>query len=367
MFSQRPDRVKVAGFRSIAQLDLHLRPINILIGPNGAGKSNFLEVFTLVQQLATGHLQEYVHWHGGANRLLHNGQGRTPRLELEFHFLPHGYRLSLGATAADTFALEQEGGLFKTGQNNPSPFFESLTAPGATESDLATPATRPRGPVAQYAYDTLQSWRVYHFRDTRPAAPVKQSHPLGDPVLREDAGNLAALLWRLRHAELPVYQRLVRTIQRVIPFFQDFYFAGPYDAGQSIGLHWRDPRNPDLIFSAHDLSDGSLRFICLATLLLQAPGPGVVLLDEPELGLHPFALQVLAGLLRRAAAHATIIVATQSPTFINEFNPADLVVVDRNAAGESTFTRPDEAVLTPWLARYPLGELWQKNVFGGHP
>ena len=124
----------------------------------------------------------------------------------------------------------------------------------------------------------------------------------------------------------------------------------------------------DAYFDASSLSDGSLRFIALATLLLQPESlrPPVVLLDEPELGLHPFAITLLASMLKHAAVDSQIIVATQSPVLLDHFEPEDVLVAERvNRA--TKLSRLDDDKLHAWLEDYSLGQLWEKNEFGGRP
>jgi predicted ATPase len=163
------------------------------------------------------------------------------------------------------------------------------------------------------------------------------------------------------------YRNIVETIRLVAPFFDDFVLRPSPLNPDKIRLEWRE-KGSDAYFNAHALSDGTLRFISLATLLLQPPDqlPTTILLDEPELGLHPYAINVLGGLLRSTALDTQIIVSTQSVTLVNQFDPEDLVIVEREN-GASIFRRPDETEIEGWLEGYSLGELWEKNVLGGRP
>lgn len=361
-------RLRVKGFRSIANLDIDIRPINVLIGPNGAGKSNFIGLFRFVREIVDERLQLYTALRGGADRVLHYGRKTTKQLEVHLSFPPNGYGFKLLPSANDTFVFAEEYGAFKVGPNNPTPYEENISGSGAIESGLPAYIKKYDYGVGHHVYRTLQEWRVYHFHDTSSSAPVKQSTPRNDTlVLKEDGANLAAILWQMQRDQPLPYRFLVRTIQLVVPFFKDFLFRPGPDAQQSVRLEWQDKNHPDTVFNAHDLSDGSLRFMCLATLLLQPQLPKVLLLDEPELGLHPAAIAALAGLLKRASDRATVIIATQSVNLVNEFEPEDIIVVERDAQGASTFTRQTSEQLDDWLKRYSLGELWEKNVMGGRP
>jgi predicted ATPase len=192
--------------------------------------------------------------------------------------------------------------------------------------------------------------------------------PVADNItLRNDAGNLAAVLLALQDNDVSshraAYRRIVGAIRGVAPFFRDFVLKPT--SSDRIQLRWR-PVDSDAVFSADQLSDGTLRFICLVTLLLQPELPALVVLDEPELGLHPYAIVQLADLLRQAAVRSQVLLATQSVTLMNQFELADLIVVQREN-GASTFTRPDPDKLSDWLDEYSLGELWEKNLIGGRP
>ncbi|MCI4410572.1 MAG: AAA family ATPase, partial [Thiotrichales bacterium] len=208
----------------------------------------------------------------------------------------------------------------------------------------------------------------YHFHDTSKTALVKQVHGINDNVyLREDARNLAAFLYRLKNHHEAHYKRIVKTIQLVAPYFGDFYLRPMVDNNEKIQLEWTE-QGQDIPFTASALSDGTLRFMCLATLLLQPDKftPNTILIDEPELGLHPYAITVLGSLMRSASQKHQLIISTQSVELVNEFEVEDLIVVDKKG-GASTFTRPDRESFTSWLDEYSLGELWKKNILGGRP
>lgn len=188
-----------------------------------------------------------------------------------------------------------------------------------------------------------------------------------NPTLRDDAANLAPVLYRMARTDQPAYQRVVKTVRLVAPFFEDFRLEPRRLNPEEIKLEWKE-RGSDAYFDAHALSDGTLRFICLVTMLLQPERPSVFVIDEPELGLHPYAIQVLASLFHSVTAEfgAQVIAATQSTTLVNHLAATELIVVDRNDEG-STFRRLEEAELKPWLETYAMGELWEKNVLGGRP
>ena len=185
-------------------------------------------------------------------------------------------------------------------------------------------------------------------------------------MLRPDAGNLAAFLAHLQRSGAESLDLIARTIQLVIPSFREFSFIERDANGETmVQLLWHE-RDHDYPLHLNQLSDGSLRFICLATALLQPTPPSTIIIDEPELGLHPAAITVLASLFKQAAARTQVITSTQSPLLLNHFEPEDLIVVDRED-GASVLKRLDRAALSDWLNEYSLSDLWQKNVIGGRP
>jgi predicted ATPase len=218
--------------------------------------------------------------------------------------------------------------------------------------------------VAGHTLEILRGCRVYHFHDTTPGAPVKQPGYASDTeALHPDARNLAAFLLRLREEHSGEYQKIVRTVRSVAPFFRDFVLTE--DASKRVLLRWTQSGS-DTVFPADAMSDGTLRLVCLATLLLQPRPPALLVLDEPELGLHPFALTVLAELFRSASTRSQVLAATQSVTLLDQFELGELVVADR-VDGSTHLRRPDPDALAAWLDNYSLGDMWLKNLLGGRP
>lgn len=356
------DRFEIEGFRSIEKVDLEVRPLNVLIGANGAGKSNLIAAFGLLRDIVEERLQIAVARRGGASTLLRHGPQQTDAITLRLHFGQNGYEARLGWAEGDTLFFEKELCWFQ-GEGHPRPFDVGLGV-GQRESRLATKAG-DQG-VANRVLTTLRAWAVYHFHDTSRTAKVKGKAKIGDnAALRADASNLAAFLYRLQKANAPAYRRIVASVRLVAPFFEDFVLRpDPLDE-ESIQLTWQEVGS-DAYFDAHALSDGTLRFICLATLLLQPSPPSLVLLDEPELGLHPFAITQLAALLKSASTKTQLLVGTQSVTLVNQLDPEDVVVVDRKS-GASTFRRITAEEIAAWTDEYALGDLWEKNLLGGRP
>lgn len=352
----------VTGYKSIRELrEFPMNDLNVLIGANGAGKSNFIGLFRLLNEMYEQHLQLFIQTQGGPDAMLHFGRGVTDRLHAEFYFAKNGYQFDLIPTQDSRLIFEREVSKFL------GVYYS--TQPGATlgmghdESKLKVAKDK----YSPYVRESVGNWRVYHFHDTSERARVKQKHATNDNLrLKTDAGNLAAYLRMLRQKHEPEYQRIVGTIGLVAPFFGDFVYRE--GDPEFVELEWTQKGNPDTPFKAHMFSDGTLRFICLATLLLQPIEllPDTILIDEPELGLHPYAITVLAEIFKQVAEQRQLIVSTQSVELVNELTPEDVIVVDQED-GASTFHRFTQDELAGWLDRYSMGELWKRNVLGGRP
>lgn len=362
-------RIRLEGFKSIKEMDLELRSLNVLIGANGAGKTNFISAFALLNQIAEENLQNFVAESGGANRLLYFGQKVTDEILIDLGFErngyeTNGYKARLKPAAGDRLFFAEET-CWGIGAGFPKPY-EVPLGQGHKESRLQEEIRADRGKIASYLLRGLKSWRVYHFHDTSRKAGIKQTAKIDDnSSLRADASNLAPFLYLLQEKHPKEYDLIVDTIRLAAPFFDTFVLRPNPLNPDTIKLEWRE-RASNEYFDADSLSDGTLRFICLATLLLQPALASAILIDEPELGLHPYAITLLADMIRNAAAKAQVILSTQSVSLVNHFQPEDVIVVDRDLK-QSTFRRLEKQELQSWLEDYGLGELWEKNVIGGRP
>lgn len=363
-------RVILNGFKSIKTMDLELRPLNVLIGANGAGKSNLVSFFKMLNEMMAERLQQYIGTTGRAQSLLHFGPKVTPQMEARLEFeVDNGvdtYAMRLFHAAGDTLVFADESLSFlQTGYPKPK-----LVPLGSGHQETLIGQEADKGePMARVFRRLLNHCRVYHFHDTSPTARVRQYCYVGDNRwLMPDAGNLAAFLLRLREENGgTVYQRILSTIRLIAPFFDDLDLEPAGPSKKETILNWRD-KGSDQVFGPHQLSDGTLRALCLVTLLMQAEDelPDLIIVDEPELGLHPYALNVVAALFKKASYHTQVLISTQSSSFLDNFDPEDVVVVNREGR-DSQFTRPDPAKLEVWLDEFRLGEVWEKNVIGGGP
>lgn len=361
------DKISIKGYKSIQNLEnFELTNLNILIGANGAGKSNFIAVFKLLAQMYAQNLQLHVQKSGGADTFLHYGRKKTKQISMKFFFNLNSYQFKLVPTADNRLIFDEEQLCF-TGDYYSQ--FGTRIVPSSTIIETGHSEALLKDSThhyAKYIKPAIESWRVYHFHDTSDTALVKQIHSKNDNLkLKTDAANLAAFLMRLKRVFPENYQQIVKTIRLVAPFFADFVQR---EDEESIQLEWFEQGNPDTPFKAHILSDGTLRFICLTTLLLQPFQlmNDTILIDEPELGLHPYAITVLADLIKRVADKKQLIISTQSVELINHFSANDIIVVDR-VNDASIFKRLDDEQLKDWLEDYSLGELWTQNILGGRP
>lgn len=353
------DKIILKGYKSINCLELNLTNLNILVGCNGAGKSNFISFFKLLNNMIENNLETYVTKSGGANTMFHFGIKNTPEIYADLYFGQNRYEVTFEPTDNDKLFFKKESAMFNKTYGGWYPAF-------AETGHTATNLLKNKETVTKYVKESMENWIVYHFHDTSSTAGVKRFCNLNDNfILRHDASNLAAFLYLLKEKFNENYQNIVKTIQIVAPYFDDFILRPNPLNENNIKLEWKE-KGSNEYFDANCLSDGTLRFICLATVLLQPNLPTTIVIDEPELGLHPFAINVLAGLIKRISTQNQIIISTQSVPLINEFKIEDIITVDR-ANGQSIFKRHNSEDLKEWLDEYSVGELWEKNILGGRP
>jgi predicted ATPase len=355
------DSLTIHGFQSIQRLEeFPLNDLNVLIGPNGAGKSNFVNYFRMLREMVEQRLQVWVRQRGGADRLLTFGVKETDALCAFLRFGRNGYQFTLEPTIDGRVVFTEER-MFFDGEHAP---VWQLLGNGQTEAELKG-STQP---IAKHCYEAISGWKIFHLHDTSDTAGVKRYGSLSDNAyLRTDASNIAAYLYRLQREHEATYDQIRRTAQLAIPFLDDFVLQPERRNGddEQIRLLWRQ-KNSDYPMWPSQLSDGSIRFICLTTALLQPTPPPTLIIDEPELGLHPYAITLLGALIRSAATRMQVIISTQSVPLLNEFSIDDLIVVELED-GASVFKRLDEVDFRAWLEDYSIGELWEKNILGGRP
>jgi len=367
------DDIELKGFKSIDGREgqrITLGDVTVLLGANGSGKSNLVSFFKLLNFMTTGALQQYVGKYG-SRQLLFYGPRVTESISFTLHFssleAEDTYEVVLSYGLPDRLFISSEKVSYS--KKNLPQTREYYLASGGAETGLANDQQQ----TSKVMYHLLSGIRAYHFHDTSDTAKIKDRGYIDDAkYLRDDAGNLAAFLKMLKEQTeyRRYYERIIRHIQRVMPQFGDFSLEKLPENDKYTRLNWTDTSGSDYLFGPDQLSDGSLRFMALTTLLLQPPLllPQFIVLDEPELGLHPAAIVELAGMIRMVSQKTQILVATQSTRLVDEFTPEELVVVERDQEKRcSVFKKLDAESLADWLTRYSLSELWEKNVLGGQP
>lgn len=359
----------IENFKSIKQLNgFELRNINILIGSNGAGKSNFLNFFDFLRAVLTKSLRGYVASKGKADGVLTFGRKQNQKLIAEISFEKNSYGFELVSTEENSFYFEYEYTKYFTGNySNIFPYRANYSIGGeeAKIADRSFNSFHTKYFVPQFG-KILQ----YHFHDVGENSPIKTDCSIVDiDKLLFNGKNIAPFLRRLKLDYPDSYEMILNTIRMVVPDFHEFYFREDLKSDDLITLLWINKNDRESILHPRMLSDGSLRFICLATVLLQPLDlmPEIVIIDEPELGLHPQALALIASLVQRLSLQKQFIIATQSSNFIDLFEAHDIVVVNKNLDGSSEFIRLDEDELSNWLDEYSLADLWDMNIIGGRP
>ena len=343
--------------------------MNILAGPNGAGKSNLIGFFRMLRAMADCRFETFIRENGGADGFFFNGPKETKRITAKLEFGSNKYRFALETPVASEMLITDEAALY-TGGEYPSDW----RVWAGSKKESALPSWKGRKSTwgdylssEAYVFLEVSSWMVYHFHDTSRLAPVRRDCSARDfRELAADAGNLAAFLLQISRENAFLYQRIRETIQLIAPFFDDFILE-PQMKGENelVRLEWRQ-KGSAFPFQPTQLSDGTIRFICLATALLQPRPPSTIIIDEPELGLHPVALEALSAMIHEMSLRAQLVVSTQSAPLLDHFDPEQVILVERSE-GASVFRRLERDALEQWITDYSLGELVRKNVIETGP
>lgn len=360
------DKLTIKGFKSIRELkNFDLKNLNVFIGGNGAGKSNLLEFFRLLQNIFNDKLNEFIRMGGGISDFLFNGRKITSRQEFQTRFGVRGYRFCLKPGPSENCLLTDEARYY---QHDDAGWRELGDSPDG--KSLLVKEVKNNSPDSENIlsiYEAVSSWGIYHFHDTGATSAMRHYEIVQDNrALRFDASNIAPYLLRLRNERADAYHEILNSTRLVMPFLDDFLLdVTEFGEKRKVNLSWLQ-KGSDYPMQPYHLSDGSIRFICLAAALLQPDPPSTIIIDEPELGLHPSAIAILAELIQNASRRMQLIVATQSPALIDHFGIEDVIVVSRKE-GASTFERLKEKDFNIWLETYSVGELWSKNVISGGP
>ena len=368
------DRIRIQGFRSLADVDVKLPRVALLIGANGSGKSNFIRFFELMRWMASKRLGEFVARQGGADDQLFEGSKRTSTINATvtavFEQRRTEYEFSLSHAHPDSLVVTNE--LYRSASPNSG---EPLEFPAELFN-----RTRTEAKVGEFEHSVKVSQRIamgndfaslllnthiFQFHDTSDSSRLKQRWDAEDcNTLRGDAANLAAILARIENVDSRLFDRIARQIRRILPVFDRFQIEETYG---KVMLRWK-LRGADKTVGPHLTSDGTLRFIALVT-LLNLPRemlPQVLLIDEPELGLHPVAMEMIAHMIMQVSDECQVILATQSPLFVDYLGLDQTIVLDI-LSGRTEVHALKEKNYQRWLQRYSPSDLWRNNLLGGRP
>ena len=362
--------IEIENFKSIRNSGtIELKDINVLIGANGSGKSNFIEFFNFLKNIVNEKLRLYVS-KNGIDNILYFGRKKSDYLFSKIIFdvfftnkhYKYDYIFKLIPNNIGQLIFTEEYGNYYEGEEIVSYIIDTgrqIETSLRTGLQLFEPFVRNLDFLL-----SLNSFIIYHFNDTSFTSNIKTASSIVDnqTFLKEDGSDIASFLYSFSKNYIKNFEILESIIKSIAPFFKRFHLV-PDDLTGEILLQWVEK---DTIFPVSSLSDGTLRFICLASILLCPMKPKTIILDEPELGLHPYAIEKLAAMIHIASEHSQIIISTQSIDLISQFSADDIIVVDRENE-QTIFKRQSEKYLKSWLEDYSIGEIWNKNVIGGNP
>lgn len=351
--------IEIENFKSIKNLKIDLNPINILIGANGVGKSNFIGFLKLVNTLYEQSLQNYF-MKNEIDSVFYNGRKNSDYIygKLFFNHNVNSFFFKIEPTSTDNLVyINTEG--YGYNANRDDDYFNYFSSSNIRESEVKV----KNGYRNKYIRESLENLQVFHFHDTSENSPLRKDSDVDDNnYLKHDGRNIASYLYFLKEIHPINYKRIVTVIRTIAPFFKDFILEPNNFNKNRISLRWKNVNDDESNFSAHQFSDGTLRFIALSTLLLQPSPPKVIVIDEPELGLHPFAINTLSGLLKSCSVKSQIIISTQSASLISNFEPNDILVVENDSKEKQTnIFRLKNEDLESWLESYTLGDIWEQN------
>ena len=361
------EQVIISNYKSIRGLELPLQKLNILIGSNGVGKSNLISFFELSKAIIEQRFGSYTLEKGGIDNLLYRSRKESDCIKglLDFDNT-NAFFFELRPSQSNKGYIEISGDYFNYNYSKTKDYtlWNRTKWDSAVEESclLDNPQWR-----AGYIRKHFKSFTVYHFHDTSSRSPMRGECNINDnESLRDNGSNLAAYLYRLQQLDEKAFKLIEGVVRSIAPYFKRFNLRPMPTNPNKITLEWEE-NETDMYLNGYSFSDGTLRFIALATLLLQTNAPQVIIIDEPELGLHPAAINKFAEMIKRASIKSQIILSTQSANLVNCFEPENVIVVDRKG-GQSTFKRLKKEELTVWIDEYEysLSDVWEKNIIGGN-
>lgn len=361
------EKIVIKNFKSIRDMDLPLTNLNVLIGSNGVGKSNFISFFELAKAIYEKRFGGYTLAKGGIDNLLYRGRKVSGEIYGLMDFdNTNAFFFTLKPARSNKGYIENTGDYFNALEECTKDYsgrwHRNIWDTAVEESSLM----EKKYGRAYFLNSYLRSFTVYHFHDTSSSSPMRGQCEINDnSFLRDNGSNLAAYLYMLMNTDEKAFRLIEGTIRSVAPYFQRFDLHQDALIPNKVSLEWKEV-NSDMYLNGYSFSDGTIRFIALTTLLMQSKLPEVIIIDEPELGLHPAAINKLAAMIKRASKTSQIILSTQSTNLVNCFDPENIIVVDREDE-QTVFKRLNSEDLSVWMNDYDysLSDMWETNLIGG--
>lgn len=394
--------VKIEGIRSFKLIELQIASLTVLIGPNGSGKSNFLDLLSLMAEAANGGLAEGIAKRGGIDNVSFKGEPKDlfGDIFVEFHFKPEGAFQEERAPVHFKLKLKKMGSgarvWYEQVSKGPDPYHqapltlvhrdndgcmfrsiktgmrEELEEQGKvleSESELAIFQVKDQDkyPTPYKLLRQLQEWALYRDIDVGPDAPIRQPGLVRPTVrLAPNGANLASVLYSIQQQHPATWKEIEELLETLYPDFHSITFPPEGGDGKVVLRWWERPYEREGGFSSGLLSDGTLKLLCLLAILKSPDPPPLICIDEPELGLHPDWIKLVAELLQSASTRTQLVVATHSPQLVSKLTPEQVVVTEKDR-GETKFRSLSQEDLGKWLNEFNLGELWLAGHFGGRP
>jgi predicted ATPase len=379
-------------YRCLVDVELPIRDLTVVIGPNGAGKTSLLEVFQLLERGCQQELGSFLASQGGVQAVLSHPRiaGRPPCLQIGVELdvqsdqsdAPMDYRFELaGQQVGYMINSERLEWQFDPQAKKPFQYIDAhrdrlYYADPTKAVKMAQPdwdynrleLALAQVPKMYREPETLRSMfastRHYSFLDVSPRAVVRSSQSLTPDTRPGPNGeNLYSALYNMRASHRDIYERIGALLEQGFADFKRLEF--PVVGAGQVTLAWYERGSREPLYP-NQLSEGTLRFLWLITILLATPEPALLLLDEPEVSMHPELLKLLAALLQDASVRSQIVVATHSPDLIRWLQPEEVLIADKED-GVTRFTWADELDLDEWLEEYTLRDLWLMGNLGGRP
>jgi predicted ATPase len=380
------DYIKIEGFRSFKKVELEMPRLAVLIGPNGGGKSNFLDLMSLMSEAAQGQLEKGVGIRGGAD-CVGFGFSSLRNVFVEFHFqgesLPNvrfklGFDVAFATSNVQVEEVVEEPTTERNGQlsvvkrdRNECVFREGeieerKTLEWASELAIFQVRDLSKYPTPYRLLSNIQEWTLYRDIDVGPESPVRQPELVRPAVrLLPDGRNLSSVLYAMQQDHEETWEDILGILKTAYPDFEKLRVPAGGGDGK-VHLRWFERPHEKEGLSANLLSDGTLKLLCLIAILKSPNPPPLICIDEPELGLHPDWIELVAELLQDAAVRTQVIVATHSPHIVAKLDP-DQVIVTEKENGETRLERLSSSDLEKWLRDFNLADLWLAGHIGGRP